>query len=115
MKSDIENSELTREIEIHVNEIKLQVPVSDNMWMMFAEETQKHPEMRNLKLDIQNGQISGKHDGISSKLHIIDGVIFKSNRIYVPVTMRKNMIERAHEGHLGREKTKRRARSCLST
>ena len=27
--------------------------------------------------------------------------------------MRRNMIERAHEGHLGREKTKRRARSCL--
>ena len=79
MKRQIVNDELAKEIELHVNEVKTQVPVSDNMWVVFADE------------------------GISKSLNVIDGVIFKSDRIYVPDTMQKDMIENAHDGHLGRE------------
>ena len=43
MKRQIVNDELAKEIELHVNEVKAQVPVSDNMWVVFAEETMKCP------------------------------------------------------------------------
>ena len=44
---------------------------------------------------------------------MIDGIILKGDRIVVPLAMRKEMLQRIHHGHMGIEKSKRRARDAL--
>ena len=104
------------EIDIlYVNEIRQQVPVSDDMWMTFQQETAKDPELLELKKGIESGKYKqGQFDNsLRSRFYIIDGVVFMSSRIYVPKTLREDMIKRVHEGHLKIEKSKRRGRLCL--
>lgn len=41
------------------------------------------------------------------------GLLLKCDRIVVPTSMRREMLTRIHEEHLGAEKSKRRAREAL--
>ncbi len=41
------------------------------------------------------------------------GLILKGSQIIIPASMRRDMLDRIHEGHLGMEKCKRRARQCV--
>jgi transposase InsO family protein len=50
---------------------------------------------------------------IRDELSVIDGIILKGDRIVVPLAMRKEMLQRIHHGHMGIEKSKRRARDAL--
>ena len=50
---------------------------------------------------------------VRDKLSEIDGIILKGERVLVPPSMRKEMLERIHQGHMGIEKSKRRARDVL--
>ncbi|KAK7093234.1 hypothetical protein V1264_007024 [Littorina saxatilis] len=47
------------------------------------------------------------------ELSIIDDIIFKGQKIFVPSAMRSAMLTKIHEGHLGIEKTTQRARQIL--
>eukprot|EP00794_Sanderia_malayensis_P002412 gene2412-2781_t len=42
-----------------------------------------------------------------------NGLILKGSQIVIPASMRRDMLDRIHEGHLGMEKCKRRARQCI--
>jgi hypothetical protein len=105
--------DLSKEVEFHVNEVKLQVPVSDSMWSIFKNETDKDTRLCQLRDAIQEGKILSEFKSIQSKLSVLNGIIFMTNRVFVPESLRKQMLEKIHEGCLGREKCKRRARSCL--
>ena len=41
---------------------------------------------------------------------MVQGVVLRGDRFFIPRGLRKEMIEKAHEGHLGIAKTKARAR-----
>ncbi|KAL0194540.1 hypothetical protein M9458_008112, partial [Cirrhinus mrigala] len=43
----------------------------------------------------------------------IDGMMFKGEKIIVPQSLRKDMLDRIHTGHMGVEKCKHRARDLL--
>ena len=43
----------------------------------------------------------------------VDGLLLKNGRIIVPVSLRPAMLALIHEGHLGAEKSKARARQAL--
>lgn len=47
------------------------------------------------------------------ELHDIDGVLFRNDRVVIPLSLRKEMLKRIHEGHLGIEKCKKRARDAI--
>ena len=47
------------------------------------------------------------------ELSIVDGVILEEQRVVVPAIMKAEMLQLIHEGHLGIEKCKRRARDIL--
>ena len=44
-----------------------------------------------------------------AELTVVDDIVFKGNKIVIPMTLRKEMLQKIHEGHLGEEKCKRRA------
>ena len=46
-------------------------------------------------------------------MYIVDGVLFRGQQVVIPGTMRQDMLNRIHEGHLGIVKLKKRARQCL--
>ena len=43
----------------------------------------------------------------------IDGILLKNERIIIPKSLRTEMLEKIHAGHMGVEKSKRRARDIL--
>ena len=47
------------------------------------------------------------------ELSELNGIILRGERILIPTSMRKEMLERIHQGHMGKEKSKRRARDVL--
>ena len=47
---------------------------------------------------------------IRDELLVIDRIILKGNRIVVPITIRIEMLERIHHGHISIEKLKWEAR-----
>ena len=108
-----QKSEVTDEIDLYVNEIRQQIPVSDEMWVKFEQETLVDPELNELKKNIEQGKFKDKYRDMGGRLNVMKGVIFNSYRIFVPRSMRIDMINRVHEGHLGIEKSKRRARMCI--
>jgi hypothetical protein len=54
-----------------------------------------------------------KVSSLSTDIIDADGLLLKSGRIIVPVSMRPAMLALIHEGHLGAEKSKARARHTL--
>ncbi|XP_052746701.1 uncharacterized protein K02A2.6-like [Bicyclus anynana] len=46
-------------------------------------------------------------------LQYADGLIFKDDVLYIPKSLRKLMLDRVHEGHLGIDRCKRRARDVM--
>ena len=47
------------------------------------------------------------------ELTVHDGLVFKGERVVVPVSLRQNFKERLHSSHLGSESMLRRARECI--
>ena len=47
------------------------------------------------------------------ELTVTDGIVFKGENIVVPPSMRPEMLQRIHMGHMGIEKSKQRARDVL--
>ncbi|KAK4296250.1 hypothetical protein Pmani_031249 [Petrolisthes manimaculis] len=50
---------------------------------------------------------------IRDELHAEDGIVFRGNRLVVPVTLRKEMMNIAHQGHIGIGGCLRRMREAL--
>ena len=51
--------------------------------------------------------------GVRSMLALDDGMIVYGPRLVIPVSLRRDVLERLHQSHQGIERTKRRARLCL--
>lgn len=47
------------------------------------------------------------------ELSVTSGVLFKGSRIVIPQQLKSDMLHRIHEGHLGMEKCKNRAKVAL--
>lgn len=100
---------IEEEIALHVHLLTANLPVSKSKLEDIKEATTDDPSLRELKETIVSGWPETKSQTPSS----INGVILKNDRILVPSSMRKEMLQRIHQGHMGIEKSKRRARDVL--
>uniref|UniRef100_A0A8C7QE35 Gypsy retrotransposon integrase-like protein 1 n=1 Tax=Oncorhynchus mykiss TaxID=8022 RepID=A0A8C7QE35_ONCMY len=48
-----------------------------------------------------------------AELTVVDDIVFKGNKIVIPMTLRKEMLQKIHKAHLGEEKCKRQAREVM--
>lgn len=104
------------EVEEHVNMIVESLPVSDSKSKQISEETLKDAELQTVMTYIQSGWPRGscpKFYHIRSELSVADGLLLREKRIVIPHNMRTDILQRIHEGHLGVEKCKRRARDTV--
>ncbi|KAJ8335412.1 hypothetical protein SKAU_G00387540 [Synaphobranchus kaupii] len=109
-------SSMSEDVDVHVNLIASSLPVSEMMHMQIAHETKKDVELQTVMANLQHGWTKGKYSKyypIRSELSVVNGLLLRRNRIIIPVSMRQEMLSWIHEGHLGIDKCKRRAREAV--
>ncbi|XP_061890021.1 uncharacterized protein K02A2.6-like [Entelurus aequoreus] len=117
-RAPMENSVSATEEDVqnHVNVVSAALPVSDIKTQQIAEETAKDEELQRVITNMQNGwppHSSPRFFHVRGELSVVDGLLLKRNRIVIPQTSRQDILQRIHEGHLGVEKCKRRARDTV--
>ncbi|XP_064468653.1 uncharacterized protein K02A2.6-like [Ornithodoros turicata] len=58
----------------------------------------------------ENRPVQGSYKPFSGELTEVEGMLFKGTKVVVPRALRKKILERIHEGHLGINKCRARAR-----
>uniref|UniRef100_A0A8C4RHI8 Gypsy retrotransposon integrase-like protein 1 n=1 Tax=Erpetoichthys calabaricus TaxID=27687 RepID=A0A8C4RHI8_ERPCA len=109
-------------IEAYVDMVIKAMPVSDSKTQLIRTETAKDEVMQMLKEVIVQGWPENKHNcnpqvsdywNCRAELTVVDGIIYKGCKIVIPLSLRKQMLQKIHEGHLGIEKCKKRAREVM--
>lgn len=117
-----EDDMMSKELDAQIHTIMKNLPISDTKLKEVRKATENDPELRHLKTYIQQGWPETRKQCHSSaadfwnfrdEISMIDGIIMKGDRIYIPVSVRPVMLKRLHEGHLGIEKTTQRARQVM--
>ena len=116
--SEIQNDETMAQ----VNSIIANLPISKCKLNKIEEETATDETLQKLSTIISNGWPKKRSD-VSDDLKpyyihrfdltVVNGLVMKGTRIVIPSSMRKEMKQILHIGHLGIERTKSNARTAL--
>ena len=107
---------MEEEIALHVHLLTSNLPVSKPKLEEIKEATANDPSLKELKDAIKSGWPETKsctpasiqvYWNVRDELSEVESVILKNDRILVPSSMRKEMLQRIHQGHMGIEKSKR--------
>uniref|UniRef100_A0A8D0C7Y7 Gypsy retrotransposon integrase-like protein 1 n=1 Tax=Scleropages formosus TaxID=113540 RepID=A0A8D0C7Y7_SCLFO len=104
------------DVDMHVNLVVESLPVSDQKSKQIAEETRKDPVLQTVITNLNNGWVKSscpQFYNVRAELSVANGLLLRQNRIVIPQVLRKEMLCRIHEGHLGIEKCKRRSRDAI--
>ncbi|KAE8291509.1 Retrovirus-related Pol polyprotein from transposon 17.6 Protease [Larimichthys crocea] len=105
-----------KEVNLHVNLITETLPMSDMKSRLIADETKKDVGLQRviqlMNEDWPRGECQ-QYYNIRGELSLVNGLLLRKNRIVIPQSLRPDMLKRLHEGHLGMEKCKRRARTSI--
>lgn len=116
LSSDMPVSSTANDVETQINIVTVSLPASDVMLQQIAQATAKDPLLQKVSQHIQNGWPKGVCPQIylvRADLCIANGLVLRQNRIVNPHPMRQGMLQRIHEGYLGMEKCKTRAREAV--
>ena len=117
-----ENNLHETEIELHAHTLKRNLLITLERKEIFQTETTNDNELQMLIEFINIGWPDNKKSvpdcikpyyGAADELNVIEGLVFKGNKIVVPKTLTKEMLKKLHYNHLGIEKCKMRAREIL--
>lgn len=81
-----------------------------------AAETEKDTVLQRVIKNLNEGWLRGdcqQYYNIRAELSVVNSLLLRKNRIVIPQSLRPEMLKRLHEGHLGMEKCKRRARMAV--
>ncbi|XP_046557148.1 uncharacterized protein K02A2.6-like [Haliotis rubra] len=116
--SNKDDLSLDEDIQSYVHMVTSSLPVSDKtMEEIRKESSEDSQHLMPMKI-IMNGWPQNMHDCPSSikefwnfrdELTVIDGIVYKGDKIVIPISMRKETLEKIHTGHMGIVKCKERA------
>ena len=108
------------DIEAYMNIVTVAgLPVSDVLFWEFRAATQEDQQLSVILSYLQSSWPKERHNvrqkarpfgDIRHTLSCVDGTILRREQIVLPSALRRAMIERAHDRHLGVVKTKSKAR-----
>ncbi len=104
------------EVTDHVNMVAETLLVTDAKLKQIAVETEKDRCLQQVITHLNDGWPKGKcaqYYNIRTKLSVVKGLLMRQNRIVIPQLLQQEMLKRLHEGHIGTEKCKRRARTAI--
>ncbi|VDI80511.1 Hypothetical predicted protein [Mytilus galloprovincialis] len=108
--------------ELDISYIEKQLPISSRKIAEIKDATEADENLRKLSSVVVSGWPNSKEmlpDDIQSywnfrdEITVIDGLLYKSQRIFIPKSLQREMLVKLHEAHLGIVKTKQRAREIL--
>lgn len=84
----------------------------------WKEELDKDSELTQVKISLltnkmNDSSLSKTWRLVFDELSVDKGILLRGNKLICPVSLRKKLIEEAHQGHLGIVKTKERLRSSF--
>ncbi len=98
------------------------IQFSEKKTEQLKDESRKDPEIAALKEVIINGwperqkdlpQVLRPYWSFRDELSIEDSLVLKGPRVFIPVSMRAEILKQIHTAHMGVEKSRLRARSCV--
>lgn len=104
------------DVNLHVDLITETLPMSDMKSKQIAAETEKDGYLQKVIKHMKEGWRKGEcqqYFNIRAELSLVNGLLLRNNRVVIPQSLRPEMLQRLHEGHLGIEKCKRRARTAV--
>ena len=122
LQAEPEDNDTVEDVNVQVNCLFNNMPVTDKEMKQLRQTTAEDPQMQELLSTILEGWPELRQNckptisefwNFRDQLSAIDGIIFKGEKILVPTSLRPEMIQKIHSSHLGREKTKQRARDIL--
>uniref|UniRef100_A0A3P9LL44 Gypsy retrotransposon integrase-like protein 1 n=1 Tax=Oryzias latipes TaxID=8090 RepID=A0A3P9LL44_ORYLA len=117
-----QDDNMSEGMDLQVHTVYDNLPVSDIRLKEIQEETSKDTQLTVLKNIINNGwpeerkkcpQVAAEFWNHRNELSVINGIVFKGEKIIIPALLRAEMLSRVHVGHMGMEKCKQRARDIL--
>lgn len=93
-----EVSSAETEVQLHVDLTAKQLLVSDKNSKQITAETEKDPVLQKVTGDCQ------QYYDIRAEMSVMNGLLLRRYIIVIPHSLRKEMLKRLHEGHLGMEK-----------
>nr|XP_050033507.1 uncharacterized protein K02A2.6-like [Dermacentor andersoni] len=106
-------AEETEDVDIHAVQVVLSL-VSTRTKQRLEEETRTDPYLSSVIEQLSTGAaIQGELKPFTSELAAVDGILLKGSKIVIPKAMRAEILRRMHEGHLGQNKCKARARRLV--
>ena len=115
-------NETEQEAERILHNIVADISMSSRTDTKIKEEINGSEQLQMLLKYIQDGWPNNRRDvpkeirmfwDVRDSLTYMEGKILKGEQIFIPPKMRKEILQRIHEGHLGIDKCKRRARQNL--
>ncbi|KMQ89584.1 retrovirus-related pol polyprotein from transposon opus [Lasius niger] len=110
-----------KEVVSYARAITTNLPATDQRLQQIREAQAKDPICQQLKEYISQGW--PKRSELNMKLHDYwqyqsefsqeEGILMKGSRIVIPQVLRKNILEKLHEGHLGITKCRNRAQQSV--
>ena len=115
-------SEGEDEVECQVHLLVQNLPISDEKTAELRKKIEKNETMHNLRAMIRSGWPENGREisddlkpfwNSREELYEAEGLLFKGSKVVIPDSLRKEMLVRIHEGHLGMQSCKHRAREEL--
>lgn len=113
---------LSEEMDVQVHTVLSTLPVSDVKLSNIREGTERDAQMSTLKRVIKEGWLAERkrcptaileYWNHRDELSQMGGVVFKGEKIVIPMQLREEMLKRIYAGHMGIEKSKQRARDIV--
>ena len=114
--------ELESDIRVHVDAIRTSWPVSDEKLAEYRHATSQDVNLKTALDYTRSGWPIHKSDvmlaardlfDIKDELSEHNGILLRGDRIVIPFEHRQEVLHKIHDGHLGIEKCRERARSCV--
>nr|XP_037269644.1 uncharacterized protein K02A2.6-like [Rhipicephalus microplus] len=101
------------DIQVHAVAV-LSSLVSERTKQLLSRETSNDPELRAVVESLSlNKDFEGTLKPFASELSVVDGILLKGCKVVIPKKLRPETLSRIHEGHLGLNKCKARARRLV--
>lgn len=119
---DLYSDEVHNNVVYQVQMMVGNVPMSNDKLTLIKKETKRDTELQMLAKYINSGWPDHKYNvsnevkfywSIKEELLVVDDVIFRDSLVLIPKNARNDMLRIIHEGHLGIDRCKRRARQVM--
>lgn len=116
------DEDVSKDVMVHVNTLYENVEATPEMLNRIREESGKDETFKAVCEYYKKGWPNNKREVdvsvrqywiVRSELHVVKGILFRNSRVVIPPSLRKLMLKRIHEGHMGIEKCQRRARDVM--